>query len=242
MGRNVLCVFVLGVLLCAMRAGAAVVPCVVATLHNYDASGFACTEGSLLFSNFSFSDSGSAALPDDKAVEVEPLRDGFDFEGPFTASAGSSLDVILRYTISELALCPSCGITGASLAMAGFGSSGGGAVDIADTLCLGRVFTPDGACAGKLVSLNVFDNAGVVKAGDSLTGNAPFGVVGVVKDITLEGGGGSASVSLIDQEASQFSVAPAPEMGTLLLALAGGGMMLAGRSVTKRGLARRRQA
>jgi hypothetical protein len=50
MGRFVLFVFVLSVLLAAV---AAAVPCMLATLHNYDSSGFACTEGSLMFSSFS---------------------------------------------------------------------------------------------------------------------------------------------------------------------------------------------
>jgi hypothetical protein len=228
MRRFALFVFVLGVLLAAVPAGAAVVPCVLATLDKYDASGLACTEGSLLFSNFSFSDSGSAALPGDNAVEVVPLSDGFDFQAAFTAPAGNNLDVILRYTISELALCPSCGITGASVSMAGSGESGGGAIDIADTLCLGGVFTSGGACTGKLVSLNVFDNAGGLKASDSFIGTTPFGVVGVVKDISLEGRGGSGSVPLIGQEVTQFSAAPVPETGALPLVLAGGGIMLAG--------------
>jgi hypothetical protein len=228
MRRFALFVFVLGVLLPAVPAGATVLPCILATLHNYDASGFACTEGSLMFSNFSFSDSGSAALPDDNAVEVVPLSDGFDFRAPLTAPAGSNLDVILRYTITELALCPNCGITGASLDMAGFSVTGGADIDIADTLCFGSVFTVGGACSGKLVSLNVFDNAGGVKASDSFTGRTPFGVVGVLNDVSLAGGGASANVSLVGQEVSQFSVPPVPELGTLPLVIAGAGIMLAG--------------
>jgi len=228
MRRFALFAFVLGVLLAAEPAGAAVVPCVLATLHSYDASGFACTEGSLQFSNFSFSDSGSGVVPEDSGVEVEPLGDGFDFEGPFTVPAGSNLDVILRYAVTELALCPSCGITGASLAMAGYGETGGGAIDIAETDCFGGGFTAGGVCVGKEESLNVFDNEVGVKASDTFSGSTPFGEVGVVKEITLKGGRGTASVSLIGEEVSQFSVVGVPEAGTVGLVVAGGGIMLWG--------------
>jgi len=173
-------------------AHASVLPCVVASLHTYDASSFSCSEGDLIFSDFRFGESGNAPALADGSITVDPLTDGFEFQGAFTAAAGTSLDILIGYTISTVDQ-----ISLARLDMAGFGVSLGGAIDIAETLCVGAAFN-GASCPTVTRSLNVFDNASGVQADDSLNFLTQPSTLGVVKDISLVGGGGSASLSLLD--------------------------------------------
>ena len=193
-------------------AAASTLPCAVASLSSYDASGFSCAESGLTFSNFRFLASGTAALPADGSVELTPLADGFDFTAPFTASAGTALDITIEYVVSDPA-----GILGDQLSIAGFGASGSGALDLAETVCPGAVLT----CAAPLASLNVFDNATGFQSAAAVTFAAPQSAIGIVKDLSLTGGSGlsSAAVSLIDN-ATPFAASgppPVPEPGAALL-------------------------
>jgi|SRR5215471_1391454 len=191
-------------LLFSAAANASVLPCVVASLHSYNASGFSCSEGDLVFNNFRFSESGNAPALADGSVSVDPLADGFDFQAPFTAAAGTSLDVLIGYTITTVDQ-----ITLESLSMAGFGVSGGGSVDIAETLCVGAAFA--GAnCPTFVRSLNVFDNSGGMQASDSVSFLTQPSTLGILKDIAITGGGGSASLSLFDNETVAITPFGAP--------------------------------
>ena len=216
--KRILLALVLSALAGAI-AGAAPLACILETLKNYDVPGFTCTEGGLLFSDFSFTHSGSVAL-DDSAVEVVPLGDGFDFDAPFTAGAGMNLDVILRYTVRAL---NGSFFTSDTLAMAGFGVSGTGAIDIAETICVGAPFTAGGVCPTSVAMLNVFDNSGGFQASSSVTFGSSPTVLGATKDIAIAGGNGSASTSLVDNQISQFSAPPVSEPGTWIMM--GGGVV-----------------
>src|SRR5215831_12314400 len=181
-------------LLFAAAANGSVLPCIVASLHSYDASGFSCSEGDLVFSNFRFSESGNAPALADGSISVDPLTDGFEFQAPFTAAAGTSLDLLIGYTISTVDQ-----ISLASLNMAGFGVSAGGAVDIAETLCVGAAFA-GATCPTFVRTLNVFDNSGGMQASDSVSFLTMPQTLGILKDIAITGGTGSASISLFDNE------------------------------------------
>lgn len=215
----------LGILM-ALFAGAAFADnaCITATLTIYDGAGFTCHEGTEDFSNFKFTASGTdVPLPGDSSISVTPLTDGFQFNAGFFVPSGETLDVTISYDVS----IPTPGmLTGDSLAIGGFGQTGNGALDVAESLCIGAIFNSSGVCVPPAVSasLNVFDNSMGFKQADSDLFSTSL--LGVVKDIALTGGSGgsSAQVSLIDN-ATPFAVAPVPEpsslalIGTLMLGL-----------------------
>lgn len=199
---------------------AVTVPCTTASLHVYDTSGFSCSEGSEIFSNFLFSDAGTDnPLPTDNSVIVTPLVNGLEFDVGFLAPAGLTVDAVIRYNVT----ISSGTLTGDSLAIAGFGQSGSGALDVAESVCVGGLFNGSGVCAPPAFtdSLNVFDNSGGFKQSDSVTFSAT--TVDVVKDISLTGGtSGSANLSLVDNVMPLASAVPEPATLTLVgLALAG---------------------
>ena len=206
-------------LLFAVAAAATAAPlCITDTMSAYTASGFACTTGPLTFSDFIFLASGTAApLPSSAGVLVVPDVAGLNFIGPFAATAGSSLDALIRFTVTS-----TIPVTGEILAMLGFGASGGGAVNIAESLCLG-------ATCANTASLNVFANATASKATDSVA-FAPVLVLGVVKDISVLGGAAgtssSAAVSFVANDSTGTGIPTqqsfeTPEARTLLFALGG---------------------
>jgi hypothetical protein len=135
------------------------------------------------------------------------LNGGLEFTGAFTAPSGRILDVLLQYTITAIGGT----IKMDSLSMAGFGTSGSGFIDIAET-------------AGNQ-SLHVFANSGGIKAFDSVTFNPGVSSLNITKDISVGGGFGAsgASVSLVDN-ATLFE-ASVPEPATL--SLIGVGLILA---------------
>jgi hypothetical protein len=165
------------------------------------ASGFECSLGVLTFSNFNFQASGSAApLPTASTVTVTPIDDGsnsgFSFLGPFGAGAGLQLDALINFVIR--AATPA--ISGEALSIQGFGATGDGSVQVAESLCVGAVPAGNGFCGGSTESLNVFKNSGGTKAFDSVTFGATD-TVGVTKNIIVQGGSSgttsSAGVSLV---------------------------------------------
>jgi hypothetical protein len=152
---------------------------------------------------FDFQASGSAApLPTSDSVTVNPIDDssntGFSFLGPFGAGAGMQLDALITFVISSGA---TPAITGEALSMQGFGTSGTGSVQVAESLCVGGIPASDGSCPGTVDTLNVFANPGGVKAFDSVTFAAAADTVAVTKNIIVQGGdlttASSAGVSLV---------------------------------------------
>jgi hypothetical protein len=181
-----------GIALLLVSAAGAEPLCTTATMDVYDSPGFACSIDGMLFSNFQYTVTGTAApLPGDMAVLVMPLVNGFSFQAPFAAPAGTTLDALISYGVSA----PD-GIAGEGLAMEGFGITGTGAIDIAETVCLGSFFP---ACP-TTASLNVFDNASGFLDNDSVSFIPPELMLGIVKDISVLGGSGfsSGNVSLVD--------------------------------------------
>jgi hypothetical protein len=209
------------IVLCAIlltAAQATSLPCLISTLNNYDAAGFSCSEGPLTFSNFTFSDTGSALpLLHDLDVHVAPQADGFDFQASFSAPSGTSLDVLIGYTV----MVDPGFFLGDSLTMAGFAISGTGSIDIAESVCVGAAFI--GAfCPGTLQTLHVFDGPGGFIATDSIALSGEPVILGIIKDLSVTGGTGlsAAQVSLVDN-VTPFHVEPVPEVMTWLLSASG---------------------
>jgi hypothetical protein len=90
---------------CASLAFAThVAPCPVASVATYEVSGFECSEGKILFSNFSFSSvaTGNAPQLTPTDVTVVPIGNGFAFRGSFTTGdiigVESTQSTSIRYT------------------------------------------------------------------------------------------------------------------------------------------------
>lgn len=208
--------------------------CTTATLAIYDSPGFSCSLGPLTFGSFQFSTVGTIApLPVDGAVLVTPINDatsqGLSFQGPFGASAGLQLDVAIAFVITSNPPV----IDGDTLAIQGFGVSGGGSVQVTESMCVGAVPVSNGGCGGSggTKSLDVFADSGGIKALDSVT-FSPVSILAVSKDIMVHGGApgtsSSAGVSLVINTVpgggTTRSVVPEPS--SVLLFFAGFGVML----------------
>ncbi len=205
--------------------------CSTATLAVYDATGFSCSLGQLTFGSFVFSATGTTSpLPVASAVLVLPINDvngtGLSFQGPFGAGAGKQLDVSIAFVITS----GSAIINGDALSIKEFGVSGGGSVQVTESMCVGAVPLSTGFCGGSggTRSLDVFDNSGGIKSFDSLS-FSPVSTLAVSKDIMVLGGKGwtesSAGVSLVINTIPGTPTnrqADTPEPASLLLL--GGGL------------------
>jgi hypothetical protein len=181
--------------------------CGVGTMASY--LGTSCTIGSLTFSNFSYSSAsfgGATAVPA-AGVTVTPITGsevGFEFEAPWIVSSAQGLDSTIDYTVTGP-------ITDLILSMAGYGITDGGDVSVAETSA-----TPP-------LSLLVFDNSTGSLASDSVTGLS-LTTLTVTKDIAVLGNGGTAGLSIVNNE---FSTGSVPEPASMLL-LGSGLLALAG--------------
>lgn len=129
------------------------------------------------------------------------------FTAPWVASAGQGVDSTITYTITA----KGTSITDLLLSMAGFGFTDGGDVSVAET------------SAAPLVSLLVFSNS----TGTTPSASTSFAGVGsltVTKDIAVAGNGGTAHLSVVNNE---FSTSSVPEPASMLL-LGSGLLGLAG--------------
>uniref|UniRef100_Q01Q89 Ice-binding protein C-terminal domain-containing protein n=1 Tax=Solibacter usitatus (strain Ellin6076) TaxID=234267 RepID=Q01Q89_SOLUE len=208
--------------------------CSTATLAVYDASGFSCSLGALTFGSFVFSAAGTTVpLPVDTAVLVIPIDDGvstgLSFQGPFGAGAGLQLDASIAFVITSNPAI----IAGDALAIQGFGVSGSGSVQVAESMCIGAIPSGSGFCGGTTSSLDVFDNSGGIKSFDSVS-FSPVSTLAVSKDIMVLGGAAgttsSAGVSLVINTTPPAIVprigGDAPEPSSVLLFGAGAGVIL----------------
>ena len=169
------------------------------------------------FSNFFYSSTGTGgalAIPP-SGVEVNPLdyprNPGFLFTAAWGVGSGETQDELLGFTVT---VNPGgAPITDASLAILGAGFFGTGSVSVAETLCLGDLFS-DNCAHGTTKSLFVFSNS----AGTKLTDQIDFsGVteIDVRKDIELIGGAnGTAALSGVQ---NNFSEGTVPEPSSMVL-------------------------
>lgn len=170
--------------------------CQTAQMSIYDVSGFSCTLGGILFSNFSYANTNPP--PTDSQVTVMPMVDSsgdvtLQFDGAFSAGAGESMSVSIAYT----AMAATPVMTGQSLAMTGFGQSGNGSVDIGENICLGGTFAISGQCGGTGEdSISVFDFSPTnMRTFDAVAFSPVQSEISVVKNIAINGGTSGTNAS-----------------------------------------------
>ena len=187
--------FVCPVLLFAASAWGST--CSTSMLSSYIVSGFSCTEGDLMFSNFSYIPGG---LPTAGNVEVTPVNDGTDFgfffSGAFQSAAGMSSDAILAYNIGTVD--KAAAMTGNTVSLISYGATGGGNVQIVEGICTAAL-SGAGACpSGSSHSVSASYNAGPPPSGTqsgSVTFASPTNTEEVSKNIITNGANGSAAIS-----------------------------------------------
>jgi len=211
--------FVCPVLLFAASAWGST--CSTAMLNTYIASGFSCTEGDLMFSNFSYVPGG---LPTANSVEVTPVDDGTDFgfffNGAFQSGAGMSSDAVLAYNISTVDKAPI--LAGDTVSLISYGATGGGNVQIVEGVCTSPA-SGTGACAGSF-SVSASYNSGPPPSGTQ-SGSVTFPGTNsetVSKNIITNGAGGSAAISEFENTVQvpggggNTGGGPVPEPGSAL--------------------------
>lgn len=210
----------------APSASAAVCPLSTA-LTTYTASGFSCTVGDKLFSNFSYTPSGTNQIAA-SAITVDTLGPGADadifstdiglqFAAPWQVFQGQTMDSLIVFEVSVVAGTPML-IEDASIVQSNSGVGGTGSITVNEGLCAPAPCTPVG-------SLSTVDGPGVTKLTDHVT-FAPTGSVMASKDIGLNGGNTAGSFASVSAIQDTFSQTPVPEpvsillFGTCLLAVA----------------------
>lgn len=194
--------------------------CSVASLGAYEVSGFSCSVGADVFSNFTYSNSasgGATAIPS-TGITVVPvdnlLGPGFTFEAAWSAGTDQTTDSLIDFSVSTGS---AANITDASIVQTSSGILGTGTVNVTEGLCLGSSAS---LCAGGMTSILTSNSPSLVQLENQVM-FTPAGDLTASKDISVLGGtDGVAGASAITD---QFSVSDAPEPGSL--ALMGIGLM-----------------
>jgi hypothetical protein len=210
---------VVGALALGPQAWAAA--CATDNLANYIALGAGgCTIGDKTFFDFSYTAAGSdssglffAPIPA-QGVTVDPVPPatgplgeiGFDFVAAWSVGTGQSLDSNIRFNVAVTGGGPLL-INDASLVQGGSSFRLNGIGQVAENACAPAPCSPSGA-----INLVTVDSAGQISLSDHVF-FAPTGSLSVVKDISVNGNAGAASISFVSDTFSQTS----PEPASLLL-------------------------
>ena len=141
------------------------------------------------------------------------------------------LDVSIAFVITSNPAI----IAGDALSIKEFAASGGGSVQVTESMCIGAIPSGSGFCGGSggTKSLDVFDNSGDIKSSDSIAFD-PVSTLAVSKDIMVLGGAaGTSSSAGVSMVINTIPGTPgtrqggdAPEPASVLLFGAGAGVIL----------------
>lgn len=181
----------------------------------YFSAGYSCTIGNLLFSDFSYTASGTNPISASQ-ITVDTVTDdgiGLSFHAPWTAAAGMTTDGTIDFQVSVLNggnLLEDFGLAQTS------GVSGDGSASVAENGC-GPA--PCDATGGSIYVLTFQDSGARSAQGE--TTFSPVSSVDVEKDISVNGNTGFATISVVQDT---FSQVPEP----LSMGLMGGGLAIVG--------------
>ncbi|MBV9762118.1 MAG: PEP-CTERM sorting domain-containing protein [Acidobacteriaceae bacterium] len=181
----------------------------------YFGGGYSCTVGDLLFSNFSYTGSGTNPISASQITVDTVSNDGIglSFHAPWSAGAGMTTDGTIDFTVTVLgggSLLEDFGLAQTS------GVSGSGSASVAEDGC-GPA--PCLATGGSIYVLT-FQDSGERQAQGETT-FAPVNSVSVEKDISVNGNSGFATISVVQDT---FSQVPEP----VSMGMMGGGLALLG--------------
>jgi len=204
--------------------------CPTTTYDNYIVPGFSCGIGDKTFSDFAYTGTSNPPgfnLPAG-SIGVTPITTagdpGLQWSGGWFASTTSGVltqDSLFQFNVQ---VNPNgAPITDLSLAIAGVGFAGTGAVVVDETACLGALLPT--CSGGQIITLRVFSGAG----GSQLVDTASFAgvdLVSVSKDVEIQAGtNGDASLSVLTDQFSEGS-STVPEPGTLSMLGLGGAALV----------------
>ncbi len=195
-------------IVCLMATTASAAPvATVGTLQDYingGSTGFQI--GDKLFYDFTYVPSGVGATPiPATAITVTPITTpgdpGFQFNAGWTAGPGQILDSFIGFQVKVLP--GGNAINDVSASMDGFATAPNGVVAVAETIDLNEKFVG---------TLLLHANGGTTDSNE-LTFAPTLGILGVYKDISVNGNSGFATVSSVT---NQFSEVPVPPSALLL--------------------------
>jgi hypothetical protein len=181
----------------------------------YFGGGYSCQIGDLLFSNFSYTPSGTNPIGASQITVDTVTNDGIglSFHAPWTAAAGMTTDGTIDFTVTVLGggdVLEDFGLAQTS------GVSGDGSASVAEDGC-GPA--PCLATGGSIYVLTFQDSGARSAQGE--TTFSPVSSVDVEKDISVNGNTGFATLSVVQDT---FSQCPEP----VSMGLMGGGLALLG--------------
>jgi len=206
--------FALAIAVIVLVPAAVAAPCPTGGLNQYLATGFSCTSGNLVFSNFSYA--GAAAPPGivvpAASINVTPILtagdEGFLFSAswaviPQAGGVSSSMDSTIFYTVSTSN--HQATIDDLYLSFNGTGS-GGGTAGVTEQYCLNGTLT--NCTAGNLNQIFVLSPGAAPPATVTFS---PVSTISVSKDISVTSGtGGFANITTVTNEFSQVTGVPEP--------------------------------
>lgn len=224
MPKKILLSIVFGLATTAMTAFATPV-CSSGVTDNgatYFGGGYSCQIGDLLFSNFSYTGSGTNPISAGQITVDTVTNDGIglSFHAPWTAAAGMTSDGTIDFSVTVLGggnVIEDFGLAQTS------GVSGDGSASVAENGC-GPA--PCLATGGSIYVLTFQDSGARSAQGE--TTFTPVSSVDVEKDISVNGNTGFATLSVVQDT---FSQVPEP----LSMGLMGGGLALLGLARLRRG-------